>query len=651
MYRLLRGWSVAAISADLVISLPTSRMHLRNLHAKAMTNNLQALALWGITHFRCCISERPSGSGREATDDDLLRFQSLLLDSMSQALIALDAQACVTAWNRRAEQIYGWLEEEALGRSLFELAVPDASEQEGREIMKRLLRGEPWTSEFVATRRDGSTFLALIQNAPIMEGGECIGVIGLPEDITERRRVDESLQQMAREKTVAEDTLWWLAHYDGLTGLPNRALLQDRLKQALAAAQRKGEKVGVHSVDLDEFRNLAVSLGHARADQLLWLVAQRLTATVREADTVARLGVDEFIVLQVEARAPEDLARLAERLVAAFTSPFEIDGEQWHVTASCGIAVYPDDGDDGDDLQQAAQSAMQAAKAAGRDRFEFFRPEFTESARDRLEIASQLQSAINAGAMEVVFQPIVSAADGTVVAVEALARFTSPTRGPVGPNVFIPIAESSGMITPLSHQVRSLAFGWLRRWLDDGYDLSLNFNVSSLVLRQEAFEQGLHRSTIEHGIPASRVSLEITESALLEETAPTMELLARLHAAGYGIAIDDFGTGFSRLASLRSPSLTSLKLDRFFVADLETDERSHGLVKFAIGVGHDLGLTVVAEGVETEGQYHFLRGAGVDQCQGYLFSRPIPGEEVAAFVETRNTLSDRARMLRWRRAS
>ena len=651
MYRLLRGWSVAAISADLVVSLSTSRMHLRNLHAKAMTNNLQALALWGITHFRCCISERPSGSERELPNDDLLRFQSLLLDSMSQALIALDPEARVTAWNRRAEQLYGWLEAEALGRSLFDLTVPDASEEEGREIMKGLLRGETWTGEFVATRRDGSTFLALVRNAPIMEGGKCIGVIGLSEDITERRRVDESLQQMAHEKTVAEDTLWRLAHYDGLTGLPNRALLQDRFKQALAAAKRKGEKVGVHSVDLDEFRNLAVSLGHERADQLLRLAAQRLTATVREADTVARLGVDEFIVLQVGARAAQDVARLAERLVAAFTSPFEIEGERWHVTVSCGIAVYPDDGDGGDDLQRAAQSAMQAAKAAGRNRFEFSRPEFTEAARDRLEIASELQRAIDTGAVQVVFQPIVSAADGTVVAVEALARFTSPTRGVVGPNVFIPIAESSGMIVALSHQVRSLAFGWLRHWLDEGHDLSLNINVSSLVLRHEEFEQGLHRSTSEYGIPASRVVLEITESALLEETAPTMALLARLHAAGYGISVDDFGTGFSRLASLRSPSLTSVKLDQFFVADLETDLRSHGLVKFAIRVGHDLGLTVVAEGVETEAQYRFLREEGVDHCQGYLFSRPIPGEEVSAFLETRNTLSDSSRVLRWRRAS
>lgn len=633
LHRLLRGLSVAAISSDLAISVTTGRMHLRNLHAKANTKNLHALALWSITHYRCCIDERGTGAlGPDDARDDIARLQRLLLDSMSQALIATDSEGRVTAWNIRAEQLYGWSEEEALGRPIYDLTVLNASEEQAREIMATLARGEAWSGEFEATRRDRSTFTALVRNAPIIERGKFIGAIGLSEDVTEQRVIQQSIHELTREKLLADDRLWRVTHYDELTGLPNRALLWERLGQALATARRGGRKLAVHSIDFDHFDRVNKALGYAAGDRLLRLGAERLASTVRDADVVARFSADEFVVVQVGVAEVDDTARASERFLAALASPFEIDGEEWRITASCGIAVYPDHGDNAADLYQAAHSAMYAAKAAGRCRAEFSKPEFGEGARDGLEIATQLQNALDDHAIGVAFQPIVRAIDGAVVGVEALARFVSPTRGPVAPDVFIPIAESGGMIIPLSQQVRSVAFGWLRRWLDAGHDLALNVNASALVFRDEGFEEQLHRDMVEYGLPPSRVCLEITESTFIDEHRPTLALLDRLRAEGYGVAVDDFGKGFSMLASLRQPSLTSLKLDHLFVSDLDTDRRSHAVARFAIAVGQDLGLTVVAEGVETEGQYRFLREAGIDECQGYLFARPMPGEEVAAFL-------------------
>ena len=633
----MRGWSVAAISADLVISISTSRMHLRHLHAKAGTNSLHALAMWALAHSECCVEERlPSIHGADA-DNDIARFQSLLLDSMAQALIATDTEDRVTAWNAHAEQLYGWSEEEALGRPIYELTVPATSEQTAREIMETLSRGDPWTGEFVVTRRDGSTFLALVQNVPMMRNGTYAGVIGLSSDITEQRLLERSLRELRHDKALADDQIRRLAYYDDLTGLPNRALLQERLEEAMTAARRSGEKVAVHFLDLDGFDDVTSAFGDAAADELVRLVAGRLAATVRPADTLARLCSGEFVVVEVGLRGAEDAARTAERLLATVKPTFEIDGEPRYLTACCGVAVYPDHAHHPADLYAAAHSAMQATRDKGCDRYKFFKPAFAADARERTELAGQLRRAINDEEIQVVFQPIIRAADGAVTAVETLARFTSPTRGPVGPDVFIPIAESSGLIVPLSHQVNALAFGWLRRWQDAGHDLSVNLNVSPLVFRHDEFEDRLQAAAAAYQIQPSRVTLEITESVLMDETEPTVELLRRLRGAGYRIAVDDFGAGFSMLASLRSPGLTSLKLDRAFIADLEGDERSQALVRFAIGVGHALGLTVVAEGVETEDQYQLLREEGVDECQGFLFARPIPGEQVASFLETSTT--------------
>ena len=639
--RLLRGWSIPEISSDLQVTLSTGRMHLRNLHAKTRTNNLHALTLWAITHHQCCLeTSDPPLPSADLVPAAANQFRSLLLDSMSQALIATGTDDRVIAWNTRAEELYGWLEEEALGRPIYELTVPKVNEDEARAIMEALARGERWTGEFMVTRRDGSTFLALVQNAPILVEGQFVGVIGLSEDITERRRTEESLEQVKREKVRADEQLWNLAHYDELTGLPNERLLRERLRQAVMHAGQSGEKVAVHKLGLDDFKDVRAALGATASNEVIREVAERLATIVGDGGTLGRLYSSEFVVVQTSVRSDLDVERLAGSLVAALGSSFTLEGGKWHVTASCGVAVYPEDGDDFAVLSQAAESAMHAARDM-RTGVRFFSPAFTATAQERFEIGSELRDAVEDDRLRVAFQPIVRASDGAVIEVEALARFESPTRGMVGPDVFIPIAEASGLIIPLSRQIRSRSLEWLRHWREAGVDVSLGLNVSSLVLADEAFEDELREAVTEHGVPPSRLTLEITESVLLSHTAQSMTRLQRLRDEGYGLAVDDFGTGFSMLASLRSRSLTSLKIDQVFVAELESDERNHALLRFAIGLGHDLGLKVVAEGVETEAQYRFLREEGVDACQGYLFARPMPGEEVAAFWARQNRLEDR----------
>ncbi|RJQ07245.1 MAG: GGDEF domain-containing response regulator [Dehalococcoidia bacterium] len=443
----------------------------------------------------------------------------------------------------------------------------------------------------------------------------------------ERALVEHGLRQ---DNVVMEARLSYVLNYDEVTGLLKRALLDDRLERMLPILG-PGDRLAVHFLDIDAFKDVNDTRGQEAGDDILRQVARRLETAVDIGDSVARLSGGKFAVLQGKVAAVGDIAIMADRLIRSFDAPFEVGGQQLFITASSGVAVFPEDGLDVMALFSAADMAMYEAKQAGRNRFQFSRPEFGEVARDRVNLTSDLRRALDENTLTVAFQPIISARDGMVVAVEALARLATPTRGAVGPAEFIPIAESAGLIHELGHQVHSISFMWLRQWIDAGHDIALNLNVSPHVFRHPGFEDQLGESARKYGVDPAHVTVEITESAIMEAAGDALALIHRLRAKGYGVAVDDFGTRFSMLASLRLP-LTSLKIDKTFIDDLESDERSRLIAKVTTDLGHGLGLIVVAEGVETAAQRDILLELGVDEFQGYLYARPMPGEAIRDFI-------------------
>ena len=442
---------------------------------------------------------------------------------------------------------------------------------------------------------------------------------GTVEDITERRQHQAELEYQAT--------------HDPLTGLPNRNLLQDRLTQAMGSSRRSGRQVAVAFVDLDNFKVINDSLGHAVGDRLLQTIAGRLCHSLREVDTVARYGGDEFVLIMADQSTVGDLAQTLGRILQAIAEPVLLDGHDLRVSASIGVTVYPDDGEDFTALLSQADVAMYHAKAAGRGQFQFYTPALNSAACERLEMEIALRSALESDELQVHYQPKVDSA-GKVAGFEALIRWESPTLGSVSPVRFIPVAEETGLINPISDLVLRAACRAAAEWAASGW-VGLNMAVN-LSARQFADEQLLSRISAvlaETGLPAQCLQLELTESMLAEDVERTVRTLSGLKALGVRIAVDDFGTGYSSLAYLKRFPLDILKIDRSFVMECDRDADGMAIPRAVISLGRSLGLSIVAEGVERQGQFEVLRCQGCDEFQGYLFARALPGDAIPAFLQ------------------
>ena len=447
------------------------------------------------------------------------------------------------------------------------------------------------------------------------------GVVLNARDVTERVRLQDELVRQA--------------YHDGLTGLANRSLFRDRLEQALARSARAGGTVGVLILDLDGFKQVNDSLGHEAGDQLLRVVADRLTETVRATDTVARFGGDEFAMLLDQ--TDEALAvSVARRALARLAEPAVVAGRELEVAASIGIALHAGEAG-GDELVRDADVAMYAAKDAGRGRHEVFRSEMARDPDELLGLDNELRYALARDELAVHYQPEISLSEGEIVGVEALVRWTSPTRGPVGPDVFIPVAEASGLIAAVGDLVLREACSVTAGWQHDGIvgpDFVTWVNVSRKQLTMGGVPDAVGRALRSAGLPARNLGIEVTETSIMPGGAADRARaeLQQLHDAGVRIAIDDFGTGFSSLAHLRHFPVDMIKVDRSFVQGVERDAKDTAITANVVALAHALGLVAVAEGIETEGQLAHMRTVGCDIGQGYLFSRPVPAEEVTAFL-------------------
>ncbi|MHB1358962.1 MAG: bifunctional diguanylate cyclase/phosphodiesterase [Rhodocyclaceae bacterium] len=420
-----------------------------------------------------------------------------------------------------------------------------------------------------------------------------------------------------------------LAWYDSLTGLPNRALLQDRLGVATAGALRDKETLATLFLDLDQFKNINDSLGHAIGDRLLQQVALRIADCVRTSDTVARLGGDEFVIIMPNIRAPADAAFLAEKILAAVARPYVIDGHELYITPSIGIAICPEDGCDFESLIQHADAAMYLAKEHGRNNYQYFTAALNARAVERLSLESALRGALERRELSLHYQPQINLASGAIIGVEALLRWRHPVLGWVAPDRFIPVAEDSGLIVPIGAWVLQEACRQARAWQAAGLaPLLMAVNVSGVQFHQADLAETVRDILAEHGLAAASLEIEVTESVLMKSADSAVEILRKFREMGVRLAIDDFGTGYSSLSYLKRFPIDKLKIDRSFVSDITTDPDDAAIASAIIAMAHRLRLKVIAEGVETPGHLGFLLQEGCDEAQGYHYSKPLPPDDL-----------------------
>jgi diguanylate cyclase (GGDEF)-like protein/PAS domain S-box-containing protein len=549
------------------------------------------------------------------------------LNCIGDAVICTDISGNITFLNLVAENMIGWSWEEAAGRPMTEVfRILDATSREPTPNPMEIALGQDRTvhlpSNSILVRRDGFEIPIEDSVAPIHDReGHATGGVIVFRDVSAARSM---ALQMAHS-----------AQHDYLTGLPNRMLLNDRVNQAINLASRHKKKVAVLFLDLDGFKHINDSLGHPIGDKLLQSVAERLVDCVRNSDTVSRQGGDEFVVLLSEVEQAEDAAISALRMLQAVAEAHSIDQHDLHVTTSIGLSVYPDDGKDAETLIKNADTAMYQAKENGRQSYQFFKTAMNVRAVERQSIEENLRRALERQEFSLHYQPKINLRTGEITGAEALIRWTHPTRGPVSPAQFIPIAEDCGLILPIGQWVLREACKQARAWLDAGLPLAtMAVNISSMEFREDNFLDGVFAILRETGLDPKSLELELTESVLMKRAESAASVLKTLRASGVQIAVDDFGTGYSSLSYLRKFPIDALKIDQSFVRQISTARDDTTIVTAVISMGRSLNLRVVAEGVETLEELEFLQAHLCDEAQGYYFSRPVLPQHFAKLLKT-----------------
>ncbi len=471
----------------------------------------------------------------------------------------------------------------------------------------------------------------------LLIGGAAIGLLALTL-VTSMldARLQSRTATLASSLQEANMELQRIAFHDGLTQLPNRILLADRLEQAIARSRRNGHITALLFVDLDGFKTVNDSLGHQMGDHVLKEIATRLSSVVRGSETVARIGGDEFVVLVEAVEDRTGLALLAQRIENAVRMPILLKDDEVQLSSSIGIAVFPDDASDQNQLLAHADAAMYEAKTSGKNTYRFYDAATTVSAAGLMAVLRDLRQAIERNEFELFYQPKLASNGTDMLGVEALIRWRHPQRGWLPPNDFIPIAERFGLIIQIGSWVIDEACRQMRMWLDHGWVIPVAVNLAAQQLRQPDLVDQVEQSLARYGITPGQLTLELTESGAMDDAPQTLELLNRLKVIGVKIAIDDFGTGYSSLSYLRSFHVHELKIDGSFVRDVEHNDDARSIVAAVVKMAHSLNLRVVAEGVETRQQSEFLSGMKCDELQGYFFSRPLPVSELEKRLEAKD---------------
>ncbi|HWW96138.1 MAG TPA: EAL domain-containing protein [Edaphobacter sp.] len=567
----------------------------------------------------------------------LAEFTESVFQNAPFSIVATDTNGLITAMNVAAEKLTGYSREELVGKAPLTVlhderellgkalgADPAATiEQFGFGVLTAgVAIGEMEEQEWTLIRRDGArTPINLAMRAVTTDTGQVSGYVGIAFDITERRQM--------------LDYVTHLATHDQLTGLAGRALLQDKTVQAVELARRYGTKVAVFVIDLDHFKRLNDSLGHAAGDQLLIEAARRLSRSVRSTDVVARVGGDEFVVVMPDITSVEDVEQCAANLVARLSPEISIEEHLVQLTASVGVCIYPDFAADAKHLLKRADSAMYAAKENGRNQHQIFSESMLQETAERLTMEHALRHALTNGELSMSYQPQISLTTGVVTGMEALLRWTHPKLGYIAPTQFIALAEETGLIVPIGEWAIMTACCEGKALQDElGMDLTVSVNLSPRQFQQKNLVHVVENSLMKSGLPPERLQIEITENMLMSNSEDVLGKLQRMRQLGVRISIDDFGTGFCSFSYLLQYQVDRLKIDQSFVKKAGTDANAAAVVRTIIAMSHGLNIKVVAEGVETEEQLRFLLRRKCDEAQGYYIARPMAVEEFCETVRT-----------------
>jgi diguanylate cyclase (GGDEF)-like protein/PAS domain S-box-containing protein len=542
------------------------------------------------------------------------------LNSIGDAVISTDVAGNVTYLNQVAEAMTGWTSVDAIGRPFSEVfRIIDSTNPERKvnpiAIAMQQNKTVGLSGSCTLVRRDGTETAIEDSAAPIHDRrGQVTGAVMVFHDVTQARAMSQRMS--------------YLAHHDYLTDLPNRLLLNDRLAQAMAAARRRRQQLAVLFVDVDRFKHINDSLGHAIGDELLQSIAGRLFASVRGSDTVSRQGGDEFVILLSSIAQAQDAALSANKILTALSTPHHVKEHDLQITVSLGISIYPEDGTDAETLVRNADIAMLNAKNNGRNSYQFFRADMNEHAMERQSLESGLRHALERREFELHFQPKMDFETEAITGAEALIRWRQPGRGIVLPEKFIPIAEQCGYIVPIGRWVLREACRQTRSWLDaDLVPMSMAINISAVELRSKDFVQRVRAVLRETGLDARYLEFELTETALMLDPTSTIGVLRALKDMGVRLTLDDFGTGYSSLSYLKRFPIDALKIDKSFVRGLCTNASDANIVRAVINIGRSFGLRVIAEGVETREQFLRLQAQRCTEGQGYYFQAPVAAHE------------------------
>ena len=596
--------------------------------ASLTSNCLADAAVQGIVlNFRDITEHKRAEQAEFALRDNDTRWK-LALECTGDGVWDWNVQTGVELYSKRFKEMYGYGADELIGKTaeFDDRTHPDDRAQRDLDRQAHLDGLAPtYVNEHRVRCKDGSWKWVLSRGMVISRDahGAPLRMIGTHTDITGRK--------------VSEALIWQQANFDTLTGLPNRRMLRDRLEQEIKKSNRDGLQLAILFIDLDHFKEVNDTLGHDAGDLMLIESARRIRQCVRDSDTVARMGGDEFTLVLSELHDGERLERILESLLLAMSSLFQLGNEQVYVSASIGITMYPADATEVESLFKNADQALYVAKGAGRNRFSFFTPALQEAAQNRVRLANDLRLGLSGQQFHVAYQPIVDLRTGAVHKAEALIRWQHPSRGLVSPAEFIPVAESSGLIIEIGEWVFRQAAAQAKHWRTTQHpEFQISVNKSPVQFHNDA---GRQQSWIEHlrgiNLDGDAVAVEITEGLLLDTSASVTAQLLQLRDAGIQVSLDDFGTGYSSLTYLQKFDIDYIKIDQSFVRHLNADSTELALCKAIIVMAHELGMKVIAEGVETTGQRDLLAAAGCDFGQGYLFARPMPADTFEQFLAQR----------------
>lgn len=609
-------------------TLPIPQSHMRNELGR-LAADINGL----VMRFRTSLQAEHELHLQRVVEEKM-RLSAEVFEHTQEGITITDSQNRIIAVNSAFTQITGYSEEDVLGRDPSVFASGHHDPDFYRKMWKGLMADGHWKGEVWNRCKDGQVKPEWISISTVIDETDNISnYIAIFSDISERKQAEERIE--------------FLAHHDPLTKLPNRVLTRDRFALATATALRDKTSVAMLFVDLDQFKYVNDSFGHQAGDRLLVLATERLREHIRDADTISRQGGDEFLIILPGLGDPNAVTRIAQGMLDALATPFDIEDHTIGISASIGITLFPADGKDFDTLLKNADAAMYAAKASGKNTYRFFTEELNVDVLDRLQLKAQMRNALARKEYGLHYQPQIELATGKVMGVEALIRWNQPELGPVSPSRFIPVAEESGLINPIGEWVLEEACRQGLEWRNTGLPpMTVAVNVAAQQINRGNIFEVVQKVLERTGFPPEFVELEFTESGLLHDVAHSLETVRRLKTLGVRMAIDDFGTGYSSLSYLKKFKVGKLKIDQSFVRDLEQDVEDMEIVRAIVQMGKTLHMRVIAEGVETPGQVLILQGLGCDEAQGYHFARPLPAGDLRLWIGRRQEAAAKGALTR-----